>query len=331
MHNAVIFVDAGYLYRAGADAVAHRNVPRRDVELEDVPGLIDAILARVASLWDGDNLRLLRTYWYDGARDGIPSGSQIAVGDLPRVKLRLGRVSGGGQKGVDGLIILDLITLARNGAADVAVLVSGDEDLRETIAHVQSFGVTVVVAGFPRSPRQAQSVLLLREADHCVALSADDVRHHFCITDGAGVESDAAAVARLGGPADPVVSSPNQPPATRPGHEGIAEPSVSSSAVNGAPLSVAAEAAAPPQEAADASLRSLCLGVISDQRFAVSGVVDPRDPERLRHRADQVLVARLAELTGEFPVDAGVLTRARLLCIELEKISAPEVGLVELP
>lgn len=307
MQNVVIFVDAGYLFRAGADAIAHRNVTRRDVQLEDISGLIQTMLDRVSSQWDGDAPRLLRAYWYDGARDGVPSPSQIAIGELPRVKLRLGRVSSGGQKGVDGLIILDLITLARNRAADIAIIISGDEDLRETVAHVQSFGVTVAVVGFPRSPRQAQSVLLLREADHVVTLTADDVRPHFQIQEGAGLDSN------------PDPSTPRVSPV------GTSDEATSAEDVEDAeqPISddddSSRDASAPPPEAVEESLRALCEGVLDDPRFEHEGVVDPRAEGRLLHRADQVLVARLAELTGVFPVPSDVLNRARTLCSQLAR------------
>lgn len=306
LQNVVIFVDAGYLFRAGADAVAHRNVARRDVQLEDVSGLIQTILERVSSQWDGDAPRLLRAYWYDGARDGVPSPSQIAIGELPRVKLRLGRVSSGGQKGVDGLIILDLITLARNRAADIAIIVSGDEDLRETVAHVQNFGVTVAVVGFARSPRQAQSILLLREADHVVALTADDVRPHFQIQEGAGLDTSPNSRALPG-------ASPGEVPleaASTENAQGEQEDCTDDAA---------SDASAPPPEAAEESLRALCEGVLDDPRFAHRGVVDQRTEGRLLRHADQVLVARLAELTGVFPVPADVLNRARTLCVQLNR------------
>lgn len=104
---------------------------RKKLQLRDPESLVDKILAAASDCCDEEPLRLRRVYWYDGAVNGIPTREQIAIGDLARVKLRLGRITGNGQKGVDGLIILDLISLARNRAVDVAVLLTGDEDLRE--------------------------------------------------------------------------------------------------------------------------------------------------------------------------------------------------------
>ena len=47
------------------------------------------------------------------------------------MKVRLGFVNSlGQQKGVDSLIVTDMLTLARNRAVAECVLLSGDEDLK---------------------------------------------------------------------------------------------------------------------------------------------------------------------------------------------------------
>lgn len=314
MHTAAVFIDAGYLFRAGADAIVQKTVARRDVALTDPQKLVDVVLERVSGLWDGDPLRLLRTYWYDGARDGVPSPSQIAIGDLPRVKLRLGRVSSGGQKGVDGLIILDLITLARNSAADVAIVMSGDEDVRETLAHVQSFGVTGVVVGFPATPRNRQSVLLLREADHVVTLTASDVEHLFVVAEGAGADDGAGPEVQ---PPQPSDESQVRRPALN-----DSDVTESQTARPAAEASMT-EATVLPVEAAEKSLRTICHSVVTDPRFVESGVFEPWSGGRMSYRANRVLVARIAELTGVFPVDPAVLSRARQICREIAEEIPP--------
>jgi hypothetical protein len=84
---------------------------------------------------------------------------------LPNLKLRLGFVnSQGEQKGVDSLIITDMISLARNRAIADAVLLSGDEDLRVGVQQAQEYGVRVHVLGF-KPARGTQSQFLLQEAD----------------------------------------------------------------------------------------------------------------------------------------------------------------------
>ena len=57
---------------------------------------------------------VLRVYWYDAAPNGIPLADHLLIAQLANVKLRLGRLSGGKQKGVDSLIVRDLMTLARD-------------------------------------------------------------------------------------------------------------------------------------------------------------------------------------------------------------------------
>lgn len=298
MQNAVIFVDAGYLFSGGSDAAFGRVVARKRLELERPENLIATIFDETRSLWDGEPLRLLRTYWYDGALNGIPSPTQISIGELPKVKLRLGRISAGGQKGVDGLIILDLITVARNRAADVAIVLSGDEDLRETALHAQSFGLTVVLVGFPPSPRQRQSALLMREADHVVKLRADQVAPHLVQVTPEGER--AAVAATVDAPA-------TEQPADQAGEEAQAPAEATLSHPDTAEVSE--------------SLESVCRSVITDPRFATSQDIVVTTSEglalSLSPRADRVLIARLSELTGTFPVDQGVVRQARARCMSL--------------
>ena len=54
-----------------------------------------------------------------------------------------------GQKGVDGLIIHDLITLAHRAAIADAVMISGDEDLLEAIESAQASGTRVQLLEIP--------------------------------------------------------------------------------------------------------------------------------------------------------------------------------------
>jgi uncharacterized LabA/DUF88 family protein len=273
VRTAAIFIDAGYLYSGGTALLYGAVQRRRDVRLADTEQFIALLARRAAECCDGDELRILRTYWYDGAREGVPSPEQIAIGELPRVKLRLGRVSGGGQKGVDGLVILDLINLARNRAIDVAVVLSGDEDIREAALYAQGFGVSLIVAGFEASAGQDQSALLLREADHVVRLDTSEIERHIRLVD------DAANA--------PTTHDPDTAPES-----------------------------APDAAQAEESVRAVCASVMGDERFATVPAVR-EDGDRLTYRADRILVAKLAELTGTFPVDSELLARARAICLDL--------------
>jgi len=81
------------------------------------------------------------------------------------VKVRLGFInSAGQQKGVDSLIVTDLIELARQKAICDALLLSGDEDVRVGVQIAQNYGVRVHLLGIAPS-RSNQAVQLLQEAD----------------------------------------------------------------------------------------------------------------------------------------------------------------------
>ena len=91
------------------------------------------------------------------------------------IKLRLGVMNSfGQQKGVDSLIITDLIELARNRAISDAVLMSGDEDLRVGVQIAQSYGVRVHLLGIVPS-RGSQSPQLMQEADTTTEWDASTV------------------------------------------------------------------------------------------------------------------------------------------------------------
>ena len=124
MDRSVIFVDAGFLFAAGSKLIANEKLPRGDLNLD-----YDAVLKLLGEfVTEVTGLPLLRVYWYDGTATGPTP--QLALGYKPSVKLRLKFVTQQGQqKGVDSLIVTDLINLARNRAMADALLLTGDEDI----------------------------------------------------------------------------------------------------------------------------------------------------------------------------------------------------------
>jgi hypothetical protein len=139
--------------------------------------LIGAIIEQAEA---SSQLPLLRVNWYDsGGRAGsLADPFQESIGLLPRVKLRLGRLSNSGeQKGVDLRIGLDLVMHARNQAVDVIYLVSGDDDLTEAVEEVQGHGIPVILLAVPddRGRPHAVSRHLLREADGIELISTDAI------------------------------------------------------------------------------------------------------------------------------------------------------------
>lgn len=164
MEKAAIFVDAGYYYAQGSYAALGATVKRHELVCDEEAFLADLVQLVTSRLPAGGEV--LRTYWYDGARGGMASPAQVAVGALPRVKLRLGRINGAGQqKGVDSLIVRDLMVLSQERSITHAFVLSGDEDLREGIAYAQDRGVVVGVLGIRGQRGTSQSNELTREAD----------------------------------------------------------------------------------------------------------------------------------------------------------------------
>jgi uncharacterized LabA/DUF88 family protein len=175
MDRSAIFVDAGYLLAAGGGLTC--GTTSRSAFKCDYTGLTTKLAGWVED-HNGGRLNCLRTYWYDGAINAVPTGDHERIGGLPYVKVRLGRLIHGEQKGVDALIYRDLMTLARERAISCAYLLSGDEDLREGVVAAQDMGVQVVLLGIPSS-RANQSAALIREADEHVVLPKDHWEEHF--------------------------------------------------------------------------------------------------------------------------------------------------------
>lgn len=171
MDRTAVFVDAGYLFAAGSILIAGEKLTRGDVQL-DYDATV-ALFARLCTELSG--LPLLRIYWYDGTSTG-PTPQQLALGYSPSVKVRLGFVNQQGQqKGVDSLIVTDLINLARNRAIADAILLTGDEDIRVGVQQAQELGVRVHLVGIAPA-RDNQSGFLVQEADSLRELSRIEVQ-----------------------------------------------------------------------------------------------------------------------------------------------------------
>lgn len=140
-----LYIDTGYLLASAATRLTGTSL-RSGIHVDYaklIRSLVDAAEVR-------SGLPLLRVHWYDSARNGIPDSQQERIGELSKVKLRLGRFGvNGEQKGVDLRIGLDLVTHARNGTSDVFFLVSGDDDLTEAVEEAQVHGVQVVLLAVP--------------------------------------------------------------------------------------------------------------------------------------------------------------------------------------
>lgn len=138
--TVMTFVDSGYV-TAGA---------RKRFNLQGPVRMDGEALERWSSfVWaDTRPTRMLRTYVYDGA---LPAGADGYADQRDHfdqlaahrgIRLRLGhlteRQAGTSrarfeQKGVDTLMVLDLLRMAQRGAFDIAIVIAGDRDLAEAL------------------------------------------------------------------------------------------------------------------------------------------------------------------------------------------------------
>ena len=111
MDRTAVFVDAGYLFAQGSIELCGKKLPRGEITLNHIA--LTSTLKAFAE--NASGLPLLRIYWYDGTSQG-PTSQHITLAGQADVKVRLGFVnSQGQQKGVDSLIVTDMITLAATG------------------------------------------------------------------------------------------------------------------------------------------------------------------------------------------------------------------------
>ncbi|GAA2787827.1 hypothetical protein GCM10020219_069180 [Nonomuraea dietziae] len=107
-------MDVGYLYAAAGEVLL--GAKERKEYRVGADELIQSLQKHAEQRISGE---LLRIYWYDAARDRVPTVDQRVIAQLPWVKVRLGNLNARGQqKGVDAQIRSDLEALARHHAVD---------------------------------------------------------------------------------------------------------------------------------------------------------------------------------------------------------------------
>jgi uncharacterized LabA/DUF88 family protein len=156
-----IMIDVGYIYAAAGELLFSTS-SRRDFRV-DADKLIQALTRHAEDMIRGE---LLRVYWYDAARDRVPTIDQRVIAQMAWVKLRLGNLNARGQqKGVDAQIRADMEALARHRAITDAVLVAGDEDMVPAVEAAQAFGVRVHLWGIEPPFGTNQAERLVWESD----------------------------------------------------------------------------------------------------------------------------------------------------------------------
>jgi uncharacterized LabA/DUF88 family protein len=170
-----IMVDVGYIY-AAAGELLFSSASRREYRV-DADKLIQALTRHADSLVRGE---LLRVYWYDAARDRVPTIDQRVIAQMAWVKLRLGNLNARGQqKGVDAQIRADMEALARHRAITDAVLVAGDEDMVPAVEAAQAFGVRVHLWGVEPPFGTNQAERLVWESDTVEVLDRPFLEPYF--------------------------------------------------------------------------------------------------------------------------------------------------------
>ena len=183
--RSAVFVDVGYLLGTAGRTLldtTYRHYIRCDYR-----ALVASVIERVE---EHSGMPVLRVYWYDAAYNAVPTYDQRTVATIPGVKLRLGRMVQGRQKGVDSLIVRDLMTLARERAMATAYLIGGDEDVREGVAAAQDMGTRVVLLGMPGANR---AFTLLAEADEELMLPESFWSPHFTVLTPTQMEAELPA------------------------------------------------------------------------------------------------------------------------------------------
>jgi uncharacterized LabA/DUF88 family protein len=180
MDRFVILVDAGYFLRQSLEILSGRTShDRRDLVITSVGPMLESLVQKTRAVLDIPTRELLRVYWYDGVMPTGQTPQQKAIVALPDVLFRAGTVnSHGQQKGVDSLIVTDLIELASNRAICDAALVTGDADLAVGIEIAQKKGVRIAVLGLEDLAARVyhnQSYEITNRADRIGRLGASDL------------------------------------------------------------------------------------------------------------------------------------------------------------
>ena len=170
-----VMVDVGYIYAAAGELLFGTS-SRRDFRVDAVP-LIQVVTKHADEIIRGE---LLRVYWYDAARDRVPTIDQRVIAQMPWVKLRLGTLNARGQqKGVDAQIRADMEALARHRAITDAVLIAGDEDMVPAVEAAQAYGVRVHLWGVEPPYGTNQAERLVWESDTVDVLEGAFLRPYF--------------------------------------------------------------------------------------------------------------------------------------------------------
>lgn len=180
--TVMAFVDAGYLIAEGATV---HGLNESAVHLDG--GYLGPWMA--AHLTTRGGIAVRRSYVYDAEHNPTHPDYKAQREDFdrlaeqPNIRLRLGylveRKPGTPkarleQKGVDTLLVLDLVRLAQQQAYDTAVLFAGDRDFVEAVRVVADDYSRRVILATPESAPVAKE--LRHVVDHHLFIEPSDLR-----------------------------------------------------------------------------------------------------------------------------------------------------------
>lgn len=174
MERVAVFVDAGYFWVQASHILYGEKRPREEVALNESL-MRECLLREVERQFPG--IPLLRVYWYDAlGKDNSPSWHHKIISRLDDFKMRYGTINSfGHQKGVDGLLLADLLALAQNKAINSALLISGDADLAPGVNAAQTLGLRI--HRLEMSGSDASSPVLCEEVDRNVIWAAEEIKN----------------------------------------------------------------------------------------------------------------------------------------------------------
>lgn len=138
MDTFAIFVDAGYVFGA---ANADYNSGVR-LKYESLIRLIENVCVNACVG------RLLRIYWYDATDGGVMRPQHEALAHNSGIKVKLGQLVNGQQKGVDVMLAVDIVTMVQQGLITDAFVITGDSDFCYAFDKAQELGARVHLINF---------------------------------------------------------------------------------------------------------------------------------------------------------------------------------------
>lgn len=146
LERTLVFVDTSYLLASFYNS--WETGARSQLEI-DLPEVV-AVLGNMAT--EQLHQPIHRQLWYDGIPDSGPHRYQRALRGCDGVQLRSGQLIEWGdrrtQKGVDTLLVTDMVVSAIKEHVSDFVLVSGDADMIPGVQEAASNGVRVHLYGF---------------------------------------------------------------------------------------------------------------------------------------------------------------------------------------